>query len=361
MQGPEPLTPDDRQREHDIHLAAFNQNAENFRSLNQLMWQIPLIAMTLTGGLWFGVSRADGFIIFQYALLFLAAIGNLALIFVLHRIRFVMGCYLNWLKQANPKGFVQASGAGAHRSFVVRTAFQIVLFITFIISCVLLGFLIFENARTKGEPVSQASIRFYESHARSLADGYEAVSFEDVHTALQRILEQEFSGRPITVLDVGAGTGRDAAWLAARGHLIVAVEPSPSMRKIGQALHPAAAIEWLDDTLPSLSRLQERREQFDLIIMSAVWMHVRPPDRAPAMRSALSLLAPGGFLYMTLRIGPDDAERGIYPVSLPDLKNLADGVGAATDVLDENPDLLGRHEIRWVSLRITPAAEHKQT
>jgi len=32
-------------------LAAYNQNSENFRSLNQLMWQIPLIAMSLTGGL----------------------------------------------------------------------------------------------------------------------------------------------------------------------------------------------------------------------------------------------------------------------------------------------------------------------
>lgn len=354
------MTLSHKQREHDIYLAAFNQNHENFRSLNQLMWQIPLIAMTLTGGLWFGVSRADGFLFFQLALLVLAGIGNLSLILVLSRIRFVMDCYLQWLEKTNPNGFVSAKGINWHnKSYVVRTAFQRVLFVTAAISFFLFFLVIYNHANSKGGPVTDASISFYESHAHSLADGYEAVSFGDVHTELQRILEQEFAGRTLSVLDIGAGTGRDAAWLAARGHHIIAVEPSPSMRKIGQAFHPAKTIEWLDDTLPLLSRLQERGERFDLIVMSAVWMHVRPIDRATGMRSALRLLAPDGFLYMTLRIGPDDATRGIYPVSFRDLKSVADQFGAATEVLDEKPDLLGRHEIHWVSLRITPAAEHE--
>ena len=37
-------------------IQAYEQNYEQFRSLNQIMWQIPVLAMTLTGGLWFGVS-----------------------------------------------------------------------------------------------------------------------------------------------------------------------------------------------------------------------------------------------------------------------------------------------------------------
>jgi protein-L-isoaspartate O-methyltransferase len=41
-----------------------------------------------------------------------------------------------------------------------------------------------------------------------------------------------------TVLDVGAGSGRDAAWFAARGHDVVAVEPTSAMRSEGQHRHP---------------------------------------------------------------------------------------------------------------------------
>ena len=51
--------------ESDLSVQAFEQNHETFRSLNHQMWQIPLISMTLTGGLWFGVSKVDGSPLFQ--------------------------------------------------------------------------------------------------------------------------------------------------------------------------------------------------------------------------------------------------------------------------------------------------------
>jgi len=38
---------------------AYEQNYQQFRSFNQIMWQIPVLAMTLTDGLWFGVSTID--------------------------------------------------------------------------------------------------------------------------------------------------------------------------------------------------------------------------------------------------------------------------------------------------------------
>jgi len=50
---------------------------------------------------------------------------------------------------------------------------------------------------------------------------YESVTFEHVHDWLLSALPD----RPGIVLDVGAGTGRDAAWLAAHGHEVVALKP----------------------------------------------------------------------------------------------------------------------------------------
>jgi protein-L-isoaspartate O-methyltransferase len=51
---------------------------------------------------------------------------------------------------------------------------------------------------------------------------YESVAAETVHGWLVDLLPNA----PALVLDIGAGTGRDAAWLASRGLEVVAVEPS---------------------------------------------------------------------------------------------------------------------------------------
>jgi len=87
----------------------YQQNFEQFRSLNQIMWQVPIIAMTLTGGLWFGATKAVEIKSAQIALLFLACIGNAGLIVVLRRTRYVMEEYLNKIKSFHEAGFVEAT------------------------------------------------------------------------------------------------------------------------------------------------------------------------------------------------------------------------------------------------------------
>jgi len=105
----------------------YQQNFEQFRSLNQIMWQVPIIAMTLTGGLWFGVAKIDVQSA-QCALLVLAVLGNSGLIAVLHRTRFVMGEYLLKIEEFYPKAYVAAKG---QRPFeggrTVVAVFQILL------------------------------------------------------------------------------------------------------------------------------------------------------------------------------------------------------------------------------------------
>ena len=61
---------------------------------------------------------------------------------------------------------------------------------------------------------------------------------------------------PSDVLDIGAGTGRDAAALAGMGHRVVAVEPTVALRDRAALLHPSPRIEWIEDYLPRLARLR---------------------------------------------------------------------------------------------------------
>jgi SAM-dependent methyltransferase len=88
----------------------------------------------------------------------------------------------------------------------------------------------------------------YEQNAQELVNQYESLSFEDVHAGLLDLLPAPGT----TILDVGAGSGRDAAWFAASGYDVVAIEPSDAMRSRGQALHKSNRIHWLSDSLPKL-------------------------------------------------------------------------------------------------------------
>lgn len=342
--------------EHDLRLAAFNQTHEGFRSLNQQMWQIPLIAMTLTGGLWFGVSTVEDFPLFQLALLLLAVAGNIALFIVLLRLRFVMEQHLKWLKANHPEAFISATGEEWYnKPFVVRTAFQAMLLLAATLSLVLLGVTAWQ---VKWEEVlphmpNDPSVAYYEKHAANLADGYETLSLETAHPGLLAILNRKLEDGPLSVLDVGAGTGRDAAWFASKGHRVVAVEPSSAMQQIGRRLHPTPDIEWRLDRLPNLQHVVTSGDRFDLIVLSAVWMHVQPEERNTSLNVISGLLNQDGVIYLTLRIGPADADRGIFPVTVSEVERIAKSLNLYASKIDEQNDLLGRPEIRWISMIIS--------
>jgi SAM-dependent methyltransferase len=100
-------------------------------------------------------------------------------------------------------------------------------------------------------------------------------------------LEGLLPSSPALILDVGAGTGRDAAWFVGLGYDVVAVEPAAAMRAQAARLHPDQRIRWIDDRLPALTATHRLGLTFDLILLSAVWMHLAPADR-PARFASLS-------------------------------------------------------------------------
>src|SRR6266566_4707798 len=132
-------------------------------------------------------------------------------------------------------------------------------------------------------------VAWYDANAETVSARYEEIAGEDVHGWLLDLLP----ATPATILDVGAGSGRDAAWLTAKGYDVIAVEPSANMRAAAARLHPEARIHWIDDTLPALGAVTRSGLSFDLILMSAVWMHVSTGDRPRAFRKLVNLLKPG--------------------------------------------------------------------
>jgi len=168
--------------------------------------------------------------------------------------------------------------------------------------------------------------------------------FEDLHRGAIPFL-------PVTaglLLDVGAGSGRDAAWFAARGWDVVAAEPAASLRAEAALLHPTQTIRWVDDRLPALTMIHRLGLAFDLIWLSGVWMHVPPEDRPRALRKLATLLKPGGRMILTLRHGPAPEDSPMWPVSEHEVERLGLDAGLALRVATEaNDDLQGRPDVRW--------------
>jgi len=94
------------------------------------------------------------------------------------------------------------------------------------------------------------TIEFYNEHAYSFNQQYLSQSAETVHGSwMDKYLP--VSGQ---VLDVGAGIGRDAKWLAELGFDVIAVEPALGLRQHGQLLTDKLSVYWLDDILPELTQ-----------------------------------------------------------------------------------------------------------
>lgn len=168
---------------------------------------------------------------------------------------------------------------------------------------------------------SDASISVYDAQAGDLAARYDDPALLRIHDPILGLLPEQVSDA--VALDVGAGSGRDAAWLASRGYEVVAVEPAAGMRAEGQRRHGASMIRWLDDRLPGLTKAHALGLAFDLIMVSAVWQHVAPADRMRAFRKLTTLLKPGGLLILSLREGEAPADRPMFAVSFGEVEALA--------------------------------------
>jgi len=196
--------------------------------------------------------------------------------------------------------------------------------------------------------VSDEVIATYDAQAFELAERYDQPALLDSYSPVEDLIAS--TSADSLALDIGAGSGRDAAWLASKGYEVVAVEPSSGMRDEAQRRHEDTRIRWLDDRLPGLSRVHELSLSFDLILLSAVWQHIAPQDRQRAFRKMASLLKPRGLMLMTLRQGPPPVDRPMHAVSLGEVEALARTFGLEVLKVVDQADELARAEVCWTTV-----------
>jgi len=114
------------------------------------------------------------------------------------------------------------------------------------------------------------------------------------------------TGRPLRVLDVGAGQGTQALRLARQGHTVCAVEPDPRMRTAFEAALAALGagaqerVTLLAGDLTELGSLTDPAA-YDLVLCHGVLMYL--PESQSAIASLASRTAPDAILSVVARNG----------------------------------------------------------
>jgi SAM-dependent methyltransferase len=210
------------------------------------------------------------------------------------------------------------------------------------------------------------TLSYYERHAPDLA----ARDEQRASSGISQYFPLAFPPGA-RVLDVGAGTGRDAALLARAGYDVRAIEPSAALREVALQRHAEQLRERLfpgslPDALPHADALDG---PFDGVLCSAVLQHL--PRRAlfDAVLTLRRLLSPRGRVLVSIPASSGgtsaagdapgrildaehrDADGRLYtPIAADELRLLFERCGFATTGSWQDPDALGRPGLHWHTL-----------
>lgn len=123
--------------------------------------------------------------------------------------------------------------------------------------------------------------------------------------------------RGARILDAGAGIGRVAGALAARGHDVTAVEKDPDLVARSRSLFPGVPVLECDilGLTPALLERAGRPTAYDVIVVVGnVMVYLAEDSEVRALRTLAALLAPGGRVLVGFhpRKGPPYSRD--YPV-----------------------------------------------
>jgi len=136
------------------------------------------------------------------------------------------------------------------------------------------------------------TINSYDAEAKSIATLHSRLKPIRIYELVSRYFISE--GKTV---DVGCGIGRDTDWLARQGYNVIGVDGSEGMLKEAHSLYSTR--DFLVGLLPAVETLE--RGVYQNILCSAVLMHLKQSDLAPACRRLAELMSENGCLIISFR------------------------------------------------------------
>ena len=194
------------------------------------------------------------------------------------------------------------------------------------------------------------TLGYYEEAAGSLADRYERADVKELQKELLVALEGHSP-----LLELGCGSGREAAFLTSQGFEVVATDGSPSMLEEAIRLHPELTNTARVMQVPSHFPFQSGT--FGGVYAVAVLMHLDVDDITLVFQEIWRVLCPEGRLFLSIPLsgrnigldGRDDKGRRFTKLPEDDWRELFHDTGYNVLKRSESQDGLGRQDILWLS------------
>lgn len=167
------------------------------------------------------------------------------------------------------------------------------------------------------------TISAYDSEAKQIADKHENL----IPVKLYQLMSDFFVHKGKS-LDIGCGSGRDAAWLAENNYDPIGIDASIGMLKESRRRHPQVPVAI--SSLPGLSAIMDN--SFSNVLCSAVLMHLNHAMLPIAARNIVRIMQKESNLIISYRGTSEmnNRENGkLYePIKMEVVINIFTGSGA---------------------------------
>lgn len=310
----------------------FEHNSDQVRHLNAQMNHVPILSITLTGGLWYAAGSMDGVAgDLKFYLLLFASFCNFCLVFVCFRVRDVLESCLERIQQFHPETFADGRpalpilGKFSRSNSMIITYTLLILtaaFLSFVVACihywpfsickwwgvsipvvfVAIAYGYHQLIRTLQNAcrsqISRSVRRYYDKYA---ADYFEATKSIDMEPLYQRFLNRIPAKGAI--LDCGSGAGRDTKAFLDKGYNVAAFDISP---ELAQRSSVYTGVKTKVMSFTDINYVHE----FDGIWASASLLHLPPDDLLLALSKLSTALKNDGVMYVSFKEG--ESQRGTH-------------------------------------------------
>jgi SAM-dependent methyltransferase len=152
--------------------------------------------------------------------------------------------------------------------------------------------------------MDRATLAAYDKEAAAFAQDWHD---QPAPVDLQEIVGQFFIKGGATA-DIGCGSGREVAWLNAKGFPAEGFDASEGLLAEARTRYPA--LRFTHAELPELSGIAA--DSFDNVLCETVIMHLDHALIAPSVRRMFDIVKPSGIFYLSWRVTAGDDARDAH-------------------------------------------------